>query len=203
MMPGNAMVYMNAKEFGEGRKFPHDIGGSSYSMSNDALGGYHGDDVAKLVEIRNTHGRGNFQERWIDDAFNPNGFSNIYIYERRELGDRRAQQPARFRLRPADARADRALPPNTVLVELTGNAADPTVDPGGNIPRSDPRQRQRPGDDPHSPNKTDRTGTEGLRHLRPGDAAGHAFAHQRVPSARRAQRQRRPTTARRGWPTST
>ena len=60
MMPGNAIVYMNAKEFGEGRNFPHDIGGSSYSMSNDALGGYHGDDIAKLVEIRNTHGRGNF-----------------------------------------------------------------------------------------------------------------------------------------------
>ena len=82
MMPGNAIVYLNAKEFGEGRNFPYDIGGSSYSMSNDALGGYHGDDVAKLVEIRNSHGRGNFQERWIDDAFNPNGFSNIYVYER-------------------------------------------------------------------------------------------------------------------------
>ena len=109
MKPGNAIVYMNAKEFGEGRNFPDDIGGSSYSMSNDALGGYHGDDIAKLVEIRNTHGRGNFHERWIDDAFNPNGFSNIYIYERDEFGDRRSQQPARFGLRPADARADRVL----------------------------------------------------------------------------------------------
>ena len=26
--------------------------------------------------------------------------------------------------------------PNTVLVELTGNAADPTVDPGGTIPET-------------------------------------------------------------------
>ena len=26
--------------------------------------------------------------------------------------------------------------PNTVLVELTGNAANPTVDPGGNIPEA-------------------------------------------------------------------
>ena len=34
------------------------------------------------MEIRNTHGRGDFAERWIDDAFNPNGFSNIYVYER-------------------------------------------------------------------------------------------------------------------------
>ena len=44
-----------------------------------------------------------------------------------------------------------------MLVELTGNAADPTVDPGGNIPRSDPRQRQRPGDDPRA-RETRRTG---------------------------------------------
>ena len=29
MKPGNAIVYLNAKEFGEGRDFPHDIGGST------------------------------------------------------------------------------------------------------------------------------------------------------------------------------
>jgi glycosidase len=135
MKPGNAIVYMNSKEFGEGRNFPHDIGGSSYSMSNDALGGYHGDDVAELVEIRNTHGRGEFRERWIDDAFNPNGFSNIYIYER----DASAVVGLNSRL---DSGYDQRTPvqtsfaANSVLVELTGNAADPLVDPGGNIPES-------------------------------------------------------------------
>lgn len=135
MKPGEAVVYLNAKEFGEGRDFPKDIGGSSYSMSNDALGGYHGDDIAKLVEIRNTHGRGNFQERWIDDAFNPNGFSNIYIYERSNS----ALVGLNSRL---DSGFDQRTPvqtnfaPNTVLVELTGNAANATVDPGGNIPEA-------------------------------------------------------------------
>ncbi|MGD9634827.1 MAG: hypothetical protein AB7G28_07690 [Pirellulales bacterium] len=135
MKPGEAVVYMNAKEFGEGRDFPKDIGGSSYSMSNDALGGYHGDDVAKLVEIRNTHGRGDFQERWIDDAFNPNGFSNLYIYERSNS----ALVGLNSRL---DAGYDQRTPvqtnfaPNSVLVELTGNAANATVDPGGNIPEA-------------------------------------------------------------------
>jgi glycosidase len=135
MMPGNTMVYLNAKEFGEGRNFPYDIGGSSNPMSNDALGGYHGDDIAKLVEIRNTHGRGNFSERWIDQAFNPNGFSNIYIYER--------QNSAIVGLNSrADSGYDERTPvqtafaPNTVLVELTGNAANATVDPGGNIPEA-------------------------------------------------------------------
>lgn len=135
MMPGEALVYLNAKEFGEGRNFPVDIGGSSYSMSNDALGGLHGDDVATLVEIRNTHGRGNFQERWIDDAFNPNGFSNIYIYERSNS----ALVGLNSRL---DAGFDQRTPvqtnfaPNTVLVELTGNASNASVDPSGNIPEA-------------------------------------------------------------------
>ena len=75
MMPGNAIVYLNAKQFGNNRSFPS-------NGRDDALGGYYGDTITKLVDIRNTHGRGNFQERWLDDAFNPNGFSNIYVYER-------------------------------------------------------------------------------------------------------------------------
>ncbi len=135
MMPGNAIVYMNAKEFGEGRDFPKDIGGSSFAMSNDALGGFHGDDVAKLVDIRNTHGRGNFRERWIDDAFNPNGFSNLYIYERSNS----AIVGLNSRL---DSGFDQRTPvqtdfaAGTVLVELTGNAANSTVDPGGSIPEA-------------------------------------------------------------------
>jgi glycosidase len=140
MMPGNAVVYMNAKQFGEGRTFPYDIGGSSYSMSNDALGGYHGDDVAELVEIRNTHGRGNFQERWIDEAFgdtNGNGYqdSNIYVYERQAS----ALVGLNSRL---DSGYDQRSPvqtsfaANSVLVELTGNAADATVDPTGSIPEA-------------------------------------------------------------------
>ena len=135
MLPGNALVYMNAKEFGEGRKFPARywrlIG---YSMSNDALGGFHGETIAKLVEIRNSHGRGNFHERWIDDAFDTRtGFSNIYIYER--------ENSAIIGLNSrTDSGYDQRTPvqtgfaPNTVLVELTGNAANSDVDPDGEIP---------------------------------------------------------------------
>lgn len=135
MKPGNAIVYLNAKEFGEGRNFPYDVGGSSYSMSNDALGGYHGDDVAKLVDIRNTHGRGNFAERWIDDAFNPNGFSNIYIYERENsalVGLNNRLDSGYDQRSPVQTSFDAG----TVLVELTSNAANTTVDPGGDIPEA-------------------------------------------------------------------
>ena len=126
MRPGNAIVYTNAKEFGNGRDFPR--GGK-----DDALGGFYGDTIARLVELRNTHGRGDYHERWIDDAFNPNGFSNVYVYER----DNSAIVGLNSRL---DAGYDERTPiqtdfaPGTVLVELTGNADDPVVDPNSDIP---------------------------------------------------------------------
>jgi glycosidase len=126
MRPGNAIVYFNAKEFGEGRDFPND-------GKDDALGGLYGESIARLVELRNTHGRGNFHERWIDDAFNPNGFSNIYVYER----ENSAIVGLNSRL---DSGFDQRTPiqtgfaPGAVLVELTGNADDPTVDPSKSIP---------------------------------------------------------------------
>jgi glycosidase len=126
MRPGNAIVYFNAKEFGEGRDFPND-------GKEDALGGLYGESIARLVELRNTHGRGNFHERWIDDAFNPNGFSNIYVYER----ENSAIVGLNSRL---DSGFDQRTPiqtgfaPGTVLVELTGNADDSIVDPTGEIP---------------------------------------------------------------------
>ncbi|RIK82205.1 MAG: hypothetical protein DCC67_07475 [Planctomycetota bacterium] len=126
LMPGNAIVYTNAREFGNGRDFPR--GGK-----DDALGGFYGETITKLVELRNSHGRGDFRERWIDDAFNPNGFSNIYIYERSKsaivgLSSRNDS----FVETRSGVQTDFA--PGTVLVELTGNAADPTVDPAGAIP---------------------------------------------------------------------
>jgi glycosidase len=128
MKPGNAIVYMNAKEFGEGRTFPYDIGGSSYSLSNDALGGFHGEHIAELVEIRNSHGRGDFKERWLDDAFNPNGFSNVYIYERSESAIV-ALNSRNDSVQQTRNGVQTDFEPGSVLVELTGNADDQDVDP--------------------------------------------------------------------------
>jgi len=132
LRPGNATVYMNAKQFGDNRDFPKDGRG-------DALGGIHGDTIATLVDIRNSHGRGDFRERWIDEAFgDTNGDgqkSNIYIYER----ENSAIVGLNNRL---DSGYDQRSPVQTafeagaVLVELTGNAADGVVDPGGDIPEA-------------------------------------------------------------------
>lgn len=128
MRPGNANVYLNAQEFGEGRDFPND-------GKVDALGGYYGETITKLVEIRNSHGRGNFQERWIDDAFNPNGFSNIYVYERSNSAivglNSRLDTFVETR-----SGVQTNFAPGTILVELTGNAADSVVDPGNAIPET-------------------------------------------------------------------
>ena len=42
LRPGNAIVYLNAREFGNDRSFPHDEAGP---MSNDALGGVFGEAI--------------------------------------------------------------------------------------------------------------------------------------------------------------
>ncbi|QDU90234.1 Alpha-amylase precursor [Pirellulimonas nuda] len=124
MRPGNAIVYANALEFGDGRDFPQD-------GKADALGGFYGDTITTLVELRNSHGRGDYRERWIDDAFNPNGFSNVLIYERSKSAVVGLNSRNDGVVETRTVQTDFA--PGTVLVELTGNAADPSVDPGGAI----------------------------------------------------------------------
>jgi len=126
MRPGDAIVYHNAKEFGNGRPFPE-------NGRDDALGGFGSDAVTTLLDIRNTHGRGDFLERWVDDAFNPSGFSNIYIYER--------DNSAIVALNSGTANGEDIRPgvqtnfaPGTHLVELTGNADDLTIDPNNDVP---------------------------------------------------------------------
>ncbi|MEX0643542.1 MAG: alpha-amylase family glycosyl hydrolase, partial [Pirellulales bacterium] len=105
MHPGNAVVYFNAEEFGTNRDFPRDGRG-------DALGGIHGDKLQRLVEIRNSHGRGDFRERWLE--------KEIYVYER-----------SKSALVVLSNRGDNHYSQQTVdvdfrrgkyLVELTGNA---------------------------------------------------------------------------------
>lgn len=128
LLPGNALVYLNAEEYGPTASFPQ-------PGKPDALGGAFGNTITTLVEIRNTHGRGDFHERWIDDAFNPNGFSNVYIYERKNsiVVGLNSRNDAFIETRHG---VQTGFAPGAVLVELTGNAADPTVDPAGIVPEA-------------------------------------------------------------------
>ena len=117
MRPGNWIVYDNAKEFGQNRDFPKDGRG-------DALGGLYGDTITKLVDIRNTHGRGDYIERNLD--------KETLIYER----DRSAVVALNNRVDGGfDERTVQTnFAPGTHLLELTGNAADASVDPFNDIP---------------------------------------------------------------------
>ncbi len=117
MLPGNAVVYLNGKEFGDNRDFPK--GGRG-----DALGGVYGDAVKKLVQIRNTHGRGDFRERWLEKelfAFERSGSAVVGLSNRLDGG---------FDERWVNV----DLPYGTYLVELTGNASNPAIDPFDDIP---------------------------------------------------------------------
>ena len=118
MLPGNVVVYFNAKEFGPGRSFPQDGRG-------DALGGTFGGAITQLVNIRNSHGRGNYIERLLEKenfAFERESSAVVLLSNRLDAGfDSRTLQ-------------NLAFAPGTPLVELTGNAANPTIDPHNDFP---------------------------------------------------------------------
>ncbi|MEE2936650.1 MAG: Ig-like domain-containing protein [Planctomycetota bacterium] len=118
MHPGNAVVYFNGREFGEGRDFPK-------AGRGDALGGVYGETIQKLVSIRNTHGRGDFQERWIDNE-------GTYVFEREQsaLVGLSNRGDGGFDERTVQV----AFAPGTKLIELTGNATDPNIDPNDDLP---------------------------------------------------------------------
>jgi hypothetical protein len=116
MRPGNQIVYFNAKEFGNARDFPKDGRG-------DALGGLYGESVTTLTNLRNTHGRGNYIERWINKE-------NL-VYER----DKSA-------IVALSNRTDNGYDSYTIqtnfgagtrLIEATGNAMNAAVDPTNQI----------------------------------------------------------------------
>ncbi|MEO6436729.1 MAG: hypothetical protein ABIP55_13350, partial [Tepidisphaeraceae bacterium] len=121
MRPGNSVVYFNAEQFGTNRDFPKDGRG-------DALGGLYGNTTTKLVDIRNTHGRGNYNERWID--------KETLVFERQKSAI--AGYNNRLDAGYDERTVNTSFTPGVHLVELTGNATDVIIDPnqavnGGDI----------------------------------------------------------------------
>ncbi len=121
MRPGNALVYFNADQFDDPlRAFPE--GGRG-----DALGGMFGDRATKLVNLRNTHGRGNYLDR------TPGGDEKetlIYERENSALVVLSNRLDAGFDSRTVQT----AFAPGTPLIELTGNAEDAAFDPFSDFP---------------------------------------------------------------------
>ena len=105
--PGQAIVYYNADQFDDpNRDFPVDGRG-------DALGNY-GDTITNLVNIRNTHGRGDYRQRWLEKeyfAMERSGNMLVLLDNRNDGG-------------VSDVKSMNVdLPTGTHMVELTGNAA--------------------------------------------------------------------------------
>jgi len=116
---GYPVVYYNAKEFGDNRDFPKD--GRADALGNQTgYGTFDPTILLDLVRINDTHGRGPYANRWVDE--------DVYVYERQNacligINDR---GDAGFDTRTVQT----AFAGGTVLVELTGNAVDAGVDPG-------------------------------------------------------------------------
>jgi glycosidase len=113
MMPGNTVVYFNGREFG-GRDFPKPGRGDALSVRDGSL-------LTRLVQVRNSHGRGNYVERWDGSdglfAFERESSAIVLLSNRGDAGfDSRTLTRVGFA-------------PGTLLLELTGNASDPTVNP--------------------------------------------------------------------------
>ncbi len=114
--PGNTIVYFNGHEFGDDRSFPQDGRG-------DALGGLYGDTITNLVNIRDTHPDGNYDQRYIDN--------NVLVYERDDsmlVGlNNRLDSGYDNRWVQTD------FAPGTYLVDLTGFSANSGANEDGNI----------------------------------------------------------------------
>ncbi|MGH8526261.1 MAG: hypothetical protein ACREXY_19270, partial [Gammaproteobacteria bacterium] len=114
MMPGNTVVYFNGREFGDNREFPK-------PGRSDALSVGKGSALTRLLATRNSHGRGNYAERWDGTdglfAFERGGSVLVLLSNRGDAGfDSRTLTSVGFA-------------PGTLLAELSGNAADPVVNP--------------------------------------------------------------------------
>lgn len=116
--PGYPLVYFNALEFGS-RPFPR-------AGRGDALGGVFGDQLRTLVDIHTEYVRDFHLNRWTDP--------DVLIYERDKLvlvglNDNGDTSTTRYDERVVQTN----FPAGQRLHELTGNAADATVDPADAI----------------------------------------------------------------------
>jgi len=125
MHPGNAVIYNNTEQFNQWResdiwqRFPKF---SHMEVEADPLGvDGIGSDLVRLAQVRNTHGRGDYAERW-------DGTDGLFAFER-------VSSAIVLLSNRADAGYDArtltnvGFAPGTHLVELTGNATNDNVNP--------------------------------------------------------------------------
>ncbi|MEM9064624.1 MAG: GC-type dockerin domain-anchored protein [Planctomycetota bacterium] len=135
LRPGWPIVYHNARQIARGSGF-FPRAGYSNALGWDPVAGTPDDTVTTLVQIRNQYGRGFFIPLNGTDPVNTSD-DDVFVFERRTptgganmligVSDVYA---GGFQTRNVQTSYD----PGTILHELTGNASDPDIDPGGVVP---------------------------------------------------------------------
>ncbi len=140
MRPGLNIVYHNAREmhtrftnrggFWPREGVPTALGfGSFWTLPSNTLFTGADDRIPRLVQLSNRYGRGFFIPRVSNDGSvyaytrqTPSGVDNVLVAVNDEFNSATSTFDART--------FTTAFPAGTVLVELTGNATNPAVDPG-------------------------------------------------------------------------
>jgi hypothetical protein len=132
MRPGLPIVYHN------GRGIPRSFGffpreGTPVALGWDPIDQEPEDSITRLVTLRNMLGTGNYYQR--------NGnIADVLVYERATnpggglVGNVLVAVNDRYDAGFDTLTVGTTFPAGTRLIEYTGNAADPTVDPSGQIP---------------------------------------------------------------------
>jgi len=123
MRPGDAYVYYRSDEFNRSNN-------NLFFLKNgrgDALGGTFGGVITNLVDVRNSYGRGDFIQRFIDNE-GPNGqrqaSSAIYVFERQ--GSAIVGLNIGYNNGVTTRTVQTSFTPGTRLEEVTGNWQDPS-----------------------------------------------------------------------------
>src|SRR5207253_2890047 len=96
----------------------------------DALGGQFGSTITKLVDIRARYGNGNYIPRSLSSATTSDKEDLVYERNRSMI----VALSNRLDNGYDNVTVQTSFHAGTPLVELTGNAADATIDPNNNIP---------------------------------------------------------------------
>lgn len=122
MRPGNAYVYYRSNEFDRSNNNLFFL----KQGRGDALGGVYGNIITNLVDLRNSYGRGNFVERYIDNAFSApqDQKSAIYVFERQ--GSALVGLNVGYNAGSTSRTVNTNFQPGQWLEEVTGNWQDPS-----------------------------------------------------------------------------
>lgn len=135
LRPGQAVVYHNAQGISRPNGFwPRQ--GIPLALGREPVSDAADSTITGLVRIANEYGRGDIDVTGFTDPVVPN-IDDVMVFERRQPGG-----PANVLVAVNDRRDPGVqtrnvatnFAPGTRLHELTGNAADPMVDPSGQVP---------------------------------------------------------------------